>query len=442
MRHLPHLAVLLTVVFLWAGRSAGQNQPNPGNQRPGDKQAEPTLVGGWRAESISMVMDDGKHRNFSGDGGPVSAVIISEKTFTIRAADKIVAEMSYTVDAKQSPATIDLKSPDGAMVGIYKLEGDRLRMCLNDASRGRPTDINSDFYAGLVLVLRRTAGAPLWMMNADGTDLHLFFWTPEYNHCRTPAWSPDGSKVAFIAIRSLFGEQWADSRLLVVDAAGGKPKELAMGVIPSWSPDGKRIVFLGVGTSPSGICIISADGSDAIQQVDPNAQYAVWSPKRDELVYIAGGNVGVYDLKTQERRMLLDVEYRQIRFNFGWSPDGQWICFKGALPDGRSELALVHREGQAKGFRVLLPSPAAPEVIDFNCHLAWEPNGKRILGSLVTKQNSHFQLHLLDPEGKVPPQRLAGQDPSRSWTNGTWSPDGKRIIFCVFAGDSNLGVAE
>jgi Tol biopolymer transport system component len=132
--------------------------------------------------------------------------------------------------------------------------------------------------------------------------------------------------------------------------------------------------------------------------------------------------------------MLLDKEYRQIWYGLNWSPDAQWICYRGATENG-DEAAVVHREGQEKGFRVILSRETMPELESINNFFAWEPSeGKRILVALVTKSNPNFQLYLLDAEGKAPPQRLAGQDATRSCLNGTWSPDGKRIVFCVRPG--------
>ena len=53
---------------------------------------------------------------------------------------------------------------------------------------------------------------------------------------------------------------------------------------------------------------------------------------------------------------------------------------------------------------------------------------------MIMEGNPNDQLYLLDPEGKTPPQKLAGQDPTRNNLGMYWSPDGKRIVFASAPG--------
>jgi hypothetical protein len=139
-------------------------------------------------------------------------------------------------------------------------------------------------------------------------------------------------------------------------------------------------------------------------------------------------------VKSQQHRHLLSARYRSILYRFTWSPDGQWICCCGQSEQGK-EIAVVHREGEEKGFRVLVSTRTTPGLKGLDGFLAWEPKpGKRIVASLLTADNPQRQLYFLDPEGKVPPQRLAGQDPKRSCVCPTWSPDGKQIVYSVHPG--------
>jgi len=66
----------------------------------------------------------------------------------------------------------------------------------------------------------------------------------------SPAWSPDGTKIAFIGRRSPDADRNENSDLFVVDAkAGAEPKKLTSFVganvgRPAWSPDGQWLAYL------------------------------------------------------------------------------------------------------------------------------------------------------------------------------------------------------
>jgi uncharacterized protein (TIGR03067 family) len=424
VRHSTHLATVLTIVLVLAGKSFGQGQANPDKPKSDDKTAQQTLVGGWSAESVSMAAANGKRKNLPNQGN-LLVVMIREKTFTLRAGDKVQMEASYTLDPKQVPATIDMKSPDGNLLGIYKLDGDHLTIALNDAAEGRPNDIKSES-CGLLFALNRVEGFEIWMVNVDGTNPHPFFVSPEYYYIGAPTWSPDGSKIAFDAGSTLSGDH--APHLYVVDASGSGQKDLGTGRQSSWSPDGKRLVFSGVSPDRQGLCVIGADGA-GFERLIPDAQWGKWSPAKDEIAYTHGTDLYIYNLATKEHRALITEGYQRISTGFNWSPDGQWFCFKGNS-DGRFHTAVIHREGKDKGFRVILSRDAMPDVIDYDCNYSWlKPDGKSILASMATQKCHNHQLYLLDPEGKVAPQLIPGQDPTRWLSTPTSSPDGKRIIF-------------
>jgi uncharacterized protein (TIGR03067 family) len=435
MRHLPSLAVLSAAMLLdVVGVSLCRGGTDPDN-----KQAEQSIIGPWHADSVALLSEKGSKKSLPKNEQQPFNIVISEKNLTMRVGDQKFAEMSYTPDAKQTPAAIDVKFQDQDMPGIFELKGDNLKISLNDAKKGRPKDFGEK-ENDMDIVLHRFKGEPLMILSANGTDLHTLLSMPEYTSLGSPEWSHDGSKITFDCWRSLFGENYGSSHVFVVNSDGSKPKDLGDGTLPSWSPDGKQIVYSRY-SSTRGIWVMNADGSDN-HLIDPDGWSADWSPKKDELAYTVNTDLCVHDLKTRQRRILLEKEYSQVLWGLSWSPDGQWICFKGNLPDGSSEVAIVHADGQAKGFKVLLPNKAISGVKEFSGYFSWSPDGKRVIVPMLMEGDANLQLFLLDPEGKTPPQKLAGQDPSVRNYGSSWSPDGKKIVISFWPGNTVEGNSQ
>ena len=395
---------------------------------PNGQPTRQAVISGWQVESLSLAGAGGRRKTISGSSGAIS-LILAKNTFVLRARDKVLLDATYILDPTNLPCTIKVTSKDGGMHGLCELEGDRLKIALNDNSHGLFTDINANGW-GLILVLRRYEASPLWVIDADGTNPHEFYAPSGSAHCGSAAWSRDGSKLVFDSIHRLFGEQFPDSQIIVVDATGGQPKEVRHGVLANWSPDGKKIAFCSYEAPHQGVCIMNADGSD-VQSIDPRGWGIVWSPTRDELAYLEGANLCIYDSNTHERRHLLNTSYRNISFGFTWSSDGDWICFRGDSEKGQ-EVVVVHRDGEEKGLRVLLSIRTTPGLKEIGGFLGWEPKPDgRIVASMAMAGNPNRQLYFLDSEGNTPPKRLAEQDPTRPCMSPAWSPDGKRIVSSV-----------
>ena len=79
-------------------------------------------------------------------------------------------------------------------------------------------------------------------MRADGSNRRLLVGGAGDDV--EPAWSPDGTRIAFASTRDGRYELWA------VDAGGGEPLRLVDAPgrqwAPAWSPDGSRVAYTGV----------------------------------------------------------------------------------------------------------------------------------------------------------------------------------------------------
>ncbi|MGH9317523.1 MAG: protein kinase domain-containing protein [Thermoanaerobaculia bacterium] len=220
-----------------------------------------------------------------------------------------------------------------------------------------------------------------------------------------PAWSPDGSRIAFVSARDHGGrlgvalnvaplEPYLNSKLgdiFIVPALGGTPVKLVEDAYyPAWSRDGKRVVFM----------------------ADRKGQFDLWT------VPAEGGT---------PTRLTKDPDFD---YQPAWSPDGKWVAY-GSGPLG------------AAGFnvRVVAASGEAPIALtkDFGyvTRPAWSADGKSIFFS--GERNgilNAWQIPFAGEPRPAEPSRLTlgqGQD-----ANISASRDGKKLAFAAVRNEFNI----
>src|SRR6266568_9130465 len=167
---------------------------------------------------------------------------------------------------------------------------------------------------------------------------------PAYNGTNiSPAWSPDGSKIAFSS--SMHGH----SEIYVADSAGTNPKRLTVSSghpdsSPVWNPKtGAQIAFVSGRTGLPQIYIMDADGTNVQRMTDEG--YAVspaWSPNGQFLVFswirhYGPGAPGAQDIYIMD---IVSKQWVQLTHDGGrndfpsWSPDGRHIIFQSSRAGG------------------------------------------------------------------------------------------------------------
>lgn len=210
---------------------------------------------------------------------------------------------------------------------------------------------------------------------------------PGDDYAFAPAFSPDGSQVAFISHRRDTSEAATDYDLYVVDSDGTNERPVELKVPaqdPSWSPDGEWILFVGnYASSDGGIFRIHPDGTELekiISIEEPLRPHSpVFSPDGLQIAWaqwsltdVNGTNViRMANVDGSDVRTLTELDGSET---LDWSPDGRTLATSGRgwnvyLVDVRSgELERVAEDAtggrwNADGTALLYSSkPEGPEA--------------------------------------------------------------------------------
>ena len=299
------------------------------------------------------------------------AVACSDSDLTTDAARTVTTAASPTASDEFAPATYGLAG--GVTTTVAGATGDaRGRIAFVSSREGHVHILNifvmssdgsgitqltnTDHYDGepawssdgsrIAFISARDDNSEVYVMDHDGSDQTRLTHTPATEG--RPQWSPDGSSISFISDRD------GNYDLFVMNADGTGQTNLtnhpAFDGAATWSPDGQQLAFASNRTGTGfDIYLMDPDGDNVTRlTADPSDEAGpAWSPDGTQIAFFSGSfdtrkyGLFIMDADASNRMRLADAN-GHVGFIPAWSPDGNSIAFENLPPGGDHGLFLIN----------------------------------------------------------------------------------------------------
>jgi Tol biopolymer transport system component/imidazolonepropionase-like amidohydrolase len=333
-----------------------------------------------------------------------------------------------------APRALRAQAPAAATIRLTLHEGTSMAAALSPDGRTIATDL---------------LGA-LWTLPASGGVAKRI--TDEAMDVRMPAWSPDGTRIAFQAYRSSTWQIWT------VNVDGSDLKAVTNGPFddrePHWSPDGSRIAFSsdrggahaespgeGDGNYDVWVLTLASGALARVTHGPANEFMPAWSPDGREIAFVSDRRdkpgvyaIGVAPGRSNAERLVATADGAIT--GPSWSPDGSSMAFT-VIGGGRSHL-IVESGGTQRDIGDFDEDvfPFRPQWAGAST-LLYTADGKIKTraasgGSLRTIEftaDVSFPRSTFTPKHRASP--VSGPHPVRGIVHPALSPDGRQIAFAA-----------
>lgn len=257
----------------------------------------------------------------------------------------------------------------------------------------RPGDSLAPEERRTIAALRRGRGIA-FLSTREGSGVGLYLLDQDSavflaQNVAGPAWSPDGTRLAFER----------DGDLYTMAADGGDVRAVTSGPAfdrnPEWSPDGRQLVFTSDRAGDQGdIWVVNLDGTGAVDLTNHPAldDQGTWSPDGRHIAFQTDrdGNPEVYVMnrdgsgqRNLTRNPFVDIEP-------AWSPDSRSIAFP-TTRDGNYDIYVMNADGS--GATNLTQHPAA------DGQPCWSRDGKMIV--FASNRRGNYDVYVMTREGAI-----------------------------------------
>lgn len=258
-----------------------------------------------------------------------------------------------------------------------------------------------------------------------------------------PAFSPDGSQIAFRSERNGGG-------IFVMGTAGESVRRLTDdGFNPAWSPDGREIVYASesVSNNPrsrrsiSSLSVVTIASGATRLLYKGDAVQPRWSPNGRRIAFWSLDVKGYREIRTiaasGNGEAASATDDPSVNWNPVWSPDGRLIYFLSDR-NGTMNLWQVAIEPDSGAPRGRAESVSVPAIeVAFLSTLS---NDGRLLYQTSSSRGEVRHVTLDVKSGTIDTARRAIFDGSKTFQKATMSPDGDWVAFTTAGRQEDLFV--